>query len=642
MSGEKNKGTPNIIKTENGKGISYDMNGWKYISIRGAPYERGVAYGELSAKDYREVKEMLEFFMYESYGVKWEELVKMIKEDFHDMTKEKFPELYEEMKGITDGVNSAFEKHYTEYTDVFGKPVSKPSTTIDEVIAWNFYMSLSYWYSTKSDTAGAKEGGAKDRCSAFMAVGSKWTTDSKIVTAHNSFTDFIDGQYENYALDILPDTYDGKEGCRIIMQTFPCGVWSSTDVFVTGFGIIGTETTIGSFKPYEKKYPIGYRIRMAMQYGKTFDDYERLLCEGNSGDYANSWLLGNINDNSIMRIELGLKYANTEIIYTNETKEPVVTDYEIDGVSIIRTETYNKEGGYFIGFNAPYDPRIRQMECGFSGFYDIRRHQGARQVRLEELMNQYEGKIDIEAAKKIIADHYDVYLKKENPCSRTVCSHYELDAREYMSDPTRPKPYSLHGAVDACVVDTKTAMDMGFWGRFGNSCGTPFDINKFCDEHIQWKAFRPYVHDRPSQDWTYFKEYDGWSKPVVEEEKEENEEKEIEAETYGGKRKQKKIKKTRGGRKSRGRKGKRKTRRQRRKYMRGGEFDEEQDKDKEEITRTEQDGGEGEEVQGEPEETEVTQDEIEQIEGDSDEDEEVEGDGEQGEEETEEPEENEE
>jgi hypothetical protein len=394
------------------------------------------------------------------------------------------------------------------------------------------------------------------------------------------------------------------------MQTFPCGIWSSTDVFVTGFGIIGTETTIGSFKPYEKKYPIGYRIRMAMQYGKTFDDYERYLCQGNSGDYANSWLFGNINNNSIIRIELGLKYANTEIIYTSETKEePVVTEYEIDGVSIIRTETYNTEGGYFIGFNAPYDPRIRQMECGFSGFYDIRRHQGARQVRLEELMEQYKGKIDVEVAKKIIADHYDVYLKKENPCSRTVCSHYELDAREYMSDPTRPKPFSLHGAVDACVVDTASAKEMAFWGRFGNSCGTPFDINKFCDEHIQWKAFRPYVHDRPSQDWTYFKEYDGWTEPVLEEEKEEKEEKELEVDTYGGKRKQKKIKKTRGGRKSRSKKGKRKTRRQRRKYMRGGEFDEEQDKSQEEITRTEQDGGEDEEGEEENVEEEEPQEE---------------------------------
>jgi hypothetical protein len=379
------------------------------------------------------------------------------------------------------------------------------------------------------------------------------------------------------------------------------------------------------------KYPVGYRIRMAMQYGKSFDEYEKYLCEGNSGDYANSWLFGNINDNSIMRIELGLKYANTEIIYTSETREePMIKEYEIDGVSIIRTETYNKNGGYFIGFNAPYDPRIRQMECGFSGFYDIRRHQGARQVRLEELMEKYKGKLNVENAKTIIADHYDVYLKKENnPCSRTVCSHYELDAREYMSDPSRPKPYSLHGAVDACIIDTNTAEEMGIWGRFGNSCGTPFDINKFCDEHIQWKAFRHYVRDRPTKEWTYFKQYD-WSseeeKEVMKEEynkeekeiqefkekEQQNEEKEEkdnikleimepnnplnpvlnEKAEVGGTKHTRKIKKTR----KIGKKNKR-VKRTRRMYgkndkknsiMKGGEFDEEQDKSIEEYTRTEQ------------------------------------------------------
>ena len=76
-------------------------------------------------------------------------------------------------------------------------------------------------------------------------------------------------------------------------------------------------------------------------------------------------------------------------------------------------------------------PQIRNLECNNSGMYDIRRHQGARHVRLEELMDKHKGKINIEIAKEIIADHYDVYLlKDDNPCSRTVCSHYDLDAQE--------------------------------------------------------------------------------------------------------------------------------------------------------------------------------------------------------------------
>ena len=60
---------------------------------------------------------------------------------------------------------------------------------------------------------------------------------------------------------------------------------------------------------YEKKIPIAYRIRTAMQYGNSMEEYVTILLNGNSGDYANSWLFGDIHKNEIMRLELGLKYA---------------------------------------------------------------------------------------------------------------------------------------------------------------------------------------------------------------------------------------------------------------------------------------------------------------------------------------------
>jgi len=442
-------------------GLMYEKDGWKYISVKGEPKERGYAYGYLCANDFKEIQKMLKFFMYESFGKKWEYFIEEINIDFKEMTKTEFPEFYEEMEGIAEGCTANGTK-----------------TTIDEIIAWNFYMSISYWYSTRSDTHVGKEGGSRDRCSAFIAVGD-WTTDGKIVCAHNSFTDYIDGQYANVILDLNP-----SKGIRFIMQTSACWIWSGTDVFVTAKGIIGTETTIGGFMPYERKFPIGYRIRQAMQYGNTLDEYVDILLKENSGDYANSWLFGDINTNEILRIELGLKYHNIE-----------------------RTKN-----GYFIGFNAPYDPQIRNLECNNSGMYDIRRHQGARHVRLEELMDQHKGKINIEVAKEIIADHYDVYLlKEENPCSRTVCSHYDLDAREYMSQEGRPKPFSAHGAVDGFVMDTELAKKMAFIGRFGNSCGIAFDKNKYCDKHIQWNNLRPYLQDRPSQPWCEFSITDDYS-----------------------------------------------------------------------------------------------------------------------------------
>jgi hypothetical protein len=177
-----------------------------------------------------------------------------------------------------------------------------------------------------------------------------------------------------------------------------------------------------------------------------------------------------------MRIELGLLYVNIE----------------------------KKTNGYFIGYNAPEDPRIRNLECVNTGYDDIRRHQGARRVRLTQFMEQYKGKLDLHCAEEILADHFDVYLNKINPCSRTCCSHYELDERAFMSQADRPKPFQPRGALDGIVCDSTMAKKMSLVARWGASCGTPFDAAAFAQQHIQWRDQAPYLKDRPSQPWTTF------------------------------------------------------------------------------------------------------------------------------------------
>jgi hypothetical protein len=367
--------------------------------------------------------------------------------------------MYEEMEGIAEGCTAG------------GTPVD-----VDEIVSWNNYYTLTgSWYpnsieDTSNKSSGGKEGGAKDKCSAFIAVGD-YTKDGKIVVAHNSFNTFIEGQFQRYILDINP-----TKGYRFIMQTNPCWMWSGTDFFVNSKGIIGTETTIGGFVPFENNYTVACRIRKVMQYADTLDKCVDYLLDGNSGDYANSWLFGDIHSNEIMRLELGLKYHNVE-----------------------RTKN-----GCYIGFNAAYDPQIRNLECVNSGFDDIRRHQGARRVRLADLMEENKGKLTVELAMKLIADHYDVYLKKENPCSRTVCSHYNLDPREFMSQADRPKPFEPKGAVDGTATDSTMASKLSFMGRFGSSCGTPMIVEDFCDKHRQWAYLKPYLVDFPSQEWTQF------------------------------------------------------------------------------------------------------------------------------------------
>ena len=438
-------------------GLCYEQKGWLYIYIEGAPFERGKAYGRQIADEFTKIQHMLDFNVYESYGLKWDYLVKRIFKDVNKSFNEDntYLEFKKEIEGIVAGVNEAGGK-----------------TTFEEMVAWNFYCSLPYWISTlfpAGSGVGAKEGGAPDKCSAFMAVGKDWTKDGGIVCAHNSFAEFIDQQYARCVVQIKPD-----KGHEIIYQTSPGWIWSGTDFWLSSAGIIGTETTFGGFSSFKNNTPLFLRARKAMQYSNSLDDNIKYFTDGNSGDYANAWLIGDINTKEIMRLELGLKYVDVK----------------------------KSKNGYFIGFNAPVDPRIRNLECSNTGFYDTRRHQGARNVRIYELMNKYKGKLDVNIAKKIIADHYDVYVHKINPSSRTVCSHYEMDDRKYMSQPGRPVPFQPQGAVDGVAVDSKLARKLQFYGRWGSSCGTAFNAKNFFKKHLQWRNFKDYIYDRPSQPWT--------------------------------------------------------------------------------------------------------------------------------------------
>jgi hypothetical protein len=456
-------------------GARKDVNGWIYISIHGDPYKRGYAHGHLMAPELAEIMNMLEFTLYEDYGRTLAFFCEMSDDFFRPQIETNFPEFYEEMRGIADGAKQPLPR----------------------IVFWNCFVSYAYLFSHLSDvlkephnvhlqskpmyaeflessgakkSSGSREGGAKDRCSAFIAVGD-YTADGAIVCAHNSFDNYVTGQYFCVIIDVRPSS-----GHRILMQSFPGGIHSGTDMFVTSRGLFGTENTMGGFNAYENNDPVCCRIRRAMQYGDTMDDYVAMLTEGNSGDYANAWLFGDTRTNEIMRLELGLKYVNVE-----------------------RTKN-----GYFIGFNAPYDPRIRNLESSNTGWDDMRRHQGARRVRLQQMMEEHKGRLDVETAKHLIGDHYDVYLNKINPCSRTTCSHFDLDAREFMSQADRPKPYEPRGAVDGKAIDSHTAKRMQLWGRWGSSCGTGFYKDEFCDRNMIWNNVRPYLHDRPPQPWTLF------------------------------------------------------------------------------------------------------------------------------------------
>lgn len=553
--------SPKTFNKNNGKRV--DKNGFIYLTLKGTPDEIGYLHGYLLADRIVKYFRAFAFFTWTEYGRDARFFIEMLNDFFMPIVKSEYKEFYDEMEGIAMGVLAAVKEKGEfikgEDNEPFFKDgkiilpansycsydnsISKEGYTdgkilidinIDIIFLLNCMTSLDYLYAklpililaddklkkksiysdyipsintnvdkqSKSGGSdlineggvfdqkppsinelffGKQSGGAQnDKCSAFMAVGKLHTKTGEIVCSHISFDNFITGQFYNVILyiDTSASSTSDKPSYNILMQTIPGGIYSSTDFFVTSAGFMGTETTIGGFNALEVRAPICVRTRKAMQYSKTLDDYVKYFKENNSGDYANTWYIGKTKkdengDIEIMRIELGLKYVNVE----------------------------RKTDGYFIGFNACYDARIRNIECINDGFYDIRRHSGARRVRLEQLMKKYKGKIDVDNARDIISDHYDVYTETDVKCSRTVCAHYELDKREYMSQYDRPKPYQPRGSVDAKVGSSTLCNEMKFVARWGNACGTPFNKNEFCDKHGQWDYQRPFLEDRPEQPW---------------------------------------------------------------------------------------------------------------------------------------------
>lgn len=385
---------------------------------------------------------------------------------------------------------------YAKLTDIFNSNKSLKSSSVYK----EYFRSLQpvaastessgksrnlFSLFSRKKPAASVEGGA-DRCSAFMAVGDKYVAGGGIICAHITFDNFVMGQFDNIILfmDTSNTHTPEKPSYNILMQTFPGSIFSSTDFFVTSANMMVTETTIGGFNAFELHAPSCVRCRKAMQYSGTLDEYVKNLRENNSGDYANTWYVGHtLSKDSkgnqrpeIMRIELGLKYVHVE----------------------------KKTNGYFIGFNACYDPRIRNLECKNDGFFDIRRHSGARRVTLDMKIKEYtEGikRISATEAQLIISSHWDIYLEKENPCSRTICSHYDLDKREYISQESRPKPYQPRGSVDGKICSSDLCNKMQFLARWGNACGIDFKKDDFCTLHKQWEYQRAYLEDRLRKPW---------------------------------------------------------------------------------------------------------------------------------------------
>ncbi len=430
------------------KSNRHEKNGWIYLHLEGSPKERGFQHGYLLAKEIKDALRILsEEWKYQS-AMEWSWLVGKAGEI---LTAKVDSENIAEIDAMVEGMKTA-----------------GISTTRDELVALNGYMELIwYWWPTVKDSFKTNSPEPKKQsCSSFIATGSM-TTDGGIVLGHNSMVGYQD-PFCNIILDILPE-----KGHRILMQAFTGFIHSGTDFFVTDAGLVGSETTIGGFFPFDEKgAPEFSRMRHATQYANNIDEWCEMMKKDNNGGYANAWLLGDINTNEIARLELGLKYVGFE----------------------------KKKDGYFTGSNVAENLNILRFETK-SEETNIKYSSVSRRVRWKQLMKDNTGKINIETAKSFESDHYDAYLKMNNPSSRTLCAHDDLDPKFSSGG----EPYSPGGSIDAKVVDSKMAKQMSFAARWGQACGMSFDAKKYLEAHSQFDWMNGLLKDRPSQPWTEFR-----------------------------------------------------------------------------------------------------------------------------------------
>jgi hypothetical protein len=288
-----------------GPAYRYPQEGWTFVHIEGAPYERGYQHGTLLSPEIAAfVKCYAQTLSAKNPGDAWRQNRTLVDSLF----VRKFDhELLEEMHGIADGASAAGAKFE-------GRPLD-----LTDIVAINVWAEIMCLDSAARATPTGLEGHrpGKDtspsaaptapgtpqpsRCSAFAATGPA-TKDGKVVIGHITMFDLYPSNFSNVMLDIKP-----AAGHRVLIQTCPGGVQSGLDWYQNDAGIVLTETTISQTAFDPTGMSVGSRSRMAVQYADTIEGAVDILLQKNNGLYTNEWLLADTKTNDIAMLELGTR-----------------------------------------------------------------------------------------------------------------------------------------------------------------------------------------------------------------------------------------------------------------------------------------------------------------------------------------------
>lgn len=301
---ERNRSfTPDPVAVQReGSGWRYPQDGWIVVHIEGTPYERGYQHGKLLAHEIVDYCETIARVRNEQAPDKaWRDLRLFGNALF---LRHFDKELLREMQGIADGAAEAGAKLDGRLLDLI------------DIVVINADVELGFLESALEGTptgidherfrgrhGSPLRAQKQERCSAFVATGTA-TADGKIVMGHITMSSLPWVRFFNIWLDLQP-----SEGHRVAFQTFPGGVQSGLDYYISDSGLIVAETTIDQTKYDPNGEMLASRIRRAVQYADSIDQCVEILKSSSNGLYTDEWLFGDIKTNEIAMFELGTEHS---------------------------------------------------------------------------------------------------------------------------------------------------------------------------------------------------------------------------------------------------------------------------------------------------------------------------------------------
>jgi hypothetical protein len=281
-----------------GRGYRFPQAGWIVLHIEGEAYARGYQHGRLMAPEIAGfIPELATYRSRRAPSDAWRDLRRLANALF---LRRFDPEYLEEMKGIADGAAAAGAKFDGRLVDLL------------DVVTINADVETSFLDAALDATATGLEGrrfrephdqgpvrASESHCSAFAAT-SPATADGQVIIGHITMWNLFHAYHYNVWLDVQPVRVH-----RVLMQTYPGGIMSGLDYYLSDRGLVVCETTLPQTKLDVTGIPLVDRIRRALQYADSIDQTVEILRQGNNGLYTNEWLLADTRANEIAMFELG-------------------------------------------------------------------------------------------------------------------------------------------------------------------------------------------------------------------------------------------------------------------------------------------------------------------------------------------------